>query len=60
MIYHAEVSLVLYKDDSLPADGQKRKFDREDKPMDDSHSNKKANPRVDIHNLLRKHFTNGI
>ena len=36
------------------------KFDREDNPMEDSLSKKKANPKVEIHDLLRKHFTNGI
>ena len=28
--------------------------------MEDSCGNKKANPKVEIHDLLRKHFTNGI
>ena len=45
---------------SPPAAGQKRKFDREDKPMQDICGNKKAKPKVEIHDLLKKHFTNGI
>ena len=28
--------------------------------MEESCSNKKANPKVEIHDLLRKHLTNGI
>ena len=60
LIYHAEVPLALYRDDSLPADRKKLKFDREDKPMEDSRGNKNANPKVEIHELLRKHFTDSI
>ena len=60
LICHAEVPLTLYIDDSLPAAGQKRKFDMEDNPREYSHSNKEANTNVEIHYLLRKHFTNGI
>ena len=44
----------------LPQMGKTHKFDREDKPREDSRSNKKENPKVEIHDLLRKHFTNGI
>ena len=60
LIYHAEVPLAIYSDYSPPAAGQKRKFYRDNKPMEDSRSNKKANTKVKIHELLRKHFTNGI
>ena len=59
-IFNAEVPLVLYRDDSPPAAGQKRKFGREDKPMEDRRRNKKAKLNVEIHGLLRNHFTNGI
>ena len=59
-IFNAEVPLVLYRDDSPPADGEKRKFYRGYRLREDSRSNKKANPKVEIHDLLRKHFTNGI
>ena len=60
LIYHAEVLLALYIDDSPPAYGGKRKFEREEKPMEDSRGNKKAKPEVEIYDLLKKHFTNGI
>ena len=60
LIYHAEMPLALYRKYDPPAAGQKRKFDWEDKPIEDSRSNKKANPNVGIHDLLRNHFTNGI
>ena len=53
LICHAEVPLALYRYDSLPAAGQNRKFDRDYKPMEDSRDNKKANPMVEIHDLLR-------
>ena len=46
LIYHSELTLTLYKDDSPPAAGKKRRFDREDKPTEDSLSNKKAKPKV--------------
>ena len=60
LIYHAEVPLTLYRDDSPPAAGKKRKFDRKDKPMQDIRDNKKAKTKVEIYELLRKNFTNGI
>ena len=60
LIYHAEVSLALYRYDYPPTAGQRRKFNREDKPMEHRCVNKKANPKVKIHDLLRKHLTNGI
>ena len=60
LIYHAEVPLTLYRDDSPPAAGGKLKFDREYKHREDSRRKKKANTKVEIHDLLRKHFTNGI
>ena len=60
LIYHAEVTLALYRDDSPPATGKKRRFDKENKPREDRCSNKKANPKVKFHELIRKHFTNGI
>ena len=60
LIYYAEVPLALYRDDSSPAAGQKFSFDREDNPREEIRSNKKSNPRVEIHDLLRKHFTNDI
>ena len=45
----------------LPAcSWEKRKLDREDKHMEDSQFNNKAKPKVEINDLLRKHFTNGI
>ena len=59
-IYHTEAPLSLYRDDYPPTAGQKRKFDREDKPVEDSRGNKKAKPKVEIHYLLNKNFTNGI
>ena len=60
LIYHTEVPLALYRDYALPADGKNRKFDREDKPMKDICGNKKAKTKVEIHELLRNHFTYGI
>ena len=60
LIYHAEEPLALYRYDSPPAAGQKRNLDREDKPMEDSRGNKKNKPKVEIHDLLKKHFTNVI
>ena len=60
LVYHVGVPLALYRDDSSPAAGQKLKFDREDKNRGDSRSNNKSNPKVEIYDLLRKHFTNGI
>ena len=60
LICHAEVPFALYRYDSLPQVGQKHKFDREYKPMEDSRDNKKAKPKVEVHRLLKKHFTNGI
>ena len=60
LIYHAEVLLALYIDDSPPAYGGKRKFEREVKPMEDSRGNKKAKPEVEIYDLLKKQFTSGI
>ena len=60
LIYYEEVPLALYWDDSPPTAGEKSKFDREDKPREYSRSNNKANPKVKIHDLLRKNFTNGI
>ena len=60
LVYHAEVPLVLYKYDPPSAAGQKGKFDREEKPMEESRGNNKSNPKVKIHDLLKKHFTNGI
>ena len=46
LIYHAEVPLSLYIDDSLPAAGKKRKFYREEKPREDSRRKKKSNTKV--------------
>ena len=46
LIYHTEVLLALYIDDSPPVDGQKSKFDREDESREDSRSNKKENLKV--------------
>ena len=60
LIYHAEVPPALHSDDSLPAAGRKRKFYREYKPREYSRRNKKANPKVEIHDLLSKKLTNGI
>ena len=60
LIYHAEVPHALYRDDSPPADGEKRKFYRGYRLREDSRSNKKANPKVEIHDLLRNQFTNVI
>ena len=60
LIYYAEVTIALYGEDSLPAARKKIKLNREDKPMEDSRGNKKANPKVEIYDLLKKHFTNGI
>ena len=54
LIYHAEVPISLYGEDSLPAAGQKSKFSTEDKPMEDSQEKKKAKPKVEIHDLLKK------
>ena len=56
LLYNAEVPLDLYRYDSSTAAGGKGKFDREEKPVEDSCGNKKANPKVEIHYLLRKHF----
>ena len=52
-IHHAEVLLVLYRYYYPPVSGGKRKFNREDKPRENIRSNKKANPKVEIHDLLR-------
>ena len=52
--------LALYRDDYSPASGKKGKFDREDKSREDNSSNKKANPKEEIHDLLSNHFTNEI
>ena len=60
LIYHEDFPLALYRDDSPPSAGKKRKFNREDKTKEYSRSNKKVNPKLEIHDLLRKHFTNGI
>ena len=60
LIYHAEVPLALYRDDSSPTYGQICRFDREDKHIEDIRGNKKAKPKVEIHDLIRKHFRNGI
>ena len=60
LIYHVEVPLAIYIDDYPPVAGQKRKFDRDEKPMEDIRGNKEAKTKVEIHDLLRKQFTNGI
>ena len=60
LIYHSEVPITLYGEDSLPTAGQKRKFYREDKPTEYRRDNKNDKPKVDIHDLLKKHFTNCI
>ena len=52
--------ITLYGEYSLSAAGQKRKFNREYKPMEDSSGNKKSNPKVEIHDLIKKHFINVI
>ena len=55
LVYHAELPISLYGEDSPPADGQTRKFNREEKPIEDSRDNK-----VEIYDLLKKQFTSGI
>ena len=44
----------------LPTAGQKRKQHRYDKPMEYTRGNNKAKTKVGIHDLIKKHFTNGI
>ena len=58
---HISAPYPIYR--RIPAHIWKKcKFDREDKPTEDSRGNKKAkaNTKVEINDLLRKHFTNGI
>ena len=38
----------------------KKKFNREDKSMEESRGNNKAKLKVEIYDLLKKHFTNVI
>ena len=60
LIYHAEVLITLYGEYSPPTYGHKRKPYKYNKPVEDSFSNKKVKPKVEIRELLKKHFTNGI
>ena len=60
LIYHAEGPLTIYRDVSTLTTGQAHKFGREENHMEDSRGNKKADLKVEIHDLLKKHFTKGI
>ena len=60
LIYHVEVPIALYGEDSIHTVGHKRKSYRHEKPMEDIHGNKNSKPKVEIHDILKKHFTNGI
>ena len=60
LIYHTEIPITLYGEDSLPTASHKRKSYKYDKPAEESRSNKKTKLKVDIHELLKKRFTNEI
>ena len=60
LIYHTEIPITLYGEDSLPTASNKRKSYKYDKPAEESRSNKKTKLKVDIHELLKKRFTNEI
>ena len=54
LIYHAEVPISLYGEDSSLAARQKRNSNREEKPMEESRGNKKFKSKVEIYDLLKK------
>ena len=60
LIYHKEFLIAFYGEDSPHAAGQKIKFNREEKSMEYSRGNKKAKPKVEMHDPLKNHSTNGI
>ena len=60
LICYAEIPIALNGEDSLPTSGHKINSYRYEKPMEGIRSNKKAKPKVEINDLLKKHFTNGI
>ena len=60
LIYHTEVPIGLYGEDSLPTAGHKCKSYKDYEPVEGSHINKKVKPKVEFHELLKKRFTNEI